>query len=101
MQNDKRLIDANTLEKDMRAYADRKRFDGHIETACGVLSAICRIDEAPTIDAVEVVRCRECKHSVCIFKAQFVGCDMWRQSTPKDGFCHMGAKMGGGAVDVR
>ena len=55
------------------------------------------VKKAPTIDAVEVVRCKECKYSACIFKKDFVGCDMWKQATPKDGFCHMGAKMDGGA----
>lgn len=30
--------------------------------ACWVDDAICLIDDAPTVDAVEVVRCRDCKH---------------------------------------
>lgn len=50
----KRLIDANALEKDMRAYADNKAYCGHIELANGILKAVGRIDEAPTVDAVEV-----------------------------------------------
>ena len=29
--------------------------------ACWVDDAICLIDDAPTVDAVEVVRCRDCK----------------------------------------
>ena len=58
MANEKRLIDANALEKDMRAYADNKAYCGHIELANGILKAVGRIDEAPTVDAVEVVHGR-------------------------------------------
>lgn len=46
----KRLIDANELIKEANA-------DG----AYGYVDAK-QIAEAPTVDAVEVVRCRECKH---------------------------------------
>lgn len=30
--------------------------------ACWVDDAICLIDDAPTVDAVEVVRCKDCKY---------------------------------------
>ena len=47
-----RLIDANALiEFFGRPEDDRDRSINHI------------IDKAPTIDAVEVVRCRDCAHS--------------------------------------
>ena len=42
-----RLIDANELQSEYKKYHDGKR---------SVL-----IDVAPTIDAVEVVRCKDCK----------------------------------------
>ena len=48
--NEKRLIDANALIKEANA-------DG----AYGYVDAK-QIADAPTVDAVEVVRCRECKH---------------------------------------
>ena len=48
--NEKRLIDANELIKEANA-------DG----AYGYVDAK-QIADAPTIDAVEVVRCWECKH---------------------------------------
>lgn len=48
--SEKRLIDANALIEE--AYA---------EGAYGYVDAK-QIADAPTIDAVEVVRCRECKH---------------------------------------
>lgn len=62
-----RLIDADAL-KDMmlQAYNDAlpefdmpwKKKMAHSVT----LSFMADIDEAPTVDAVPVVRCRECKH---------------------------------------
>ena len=48
--NEKRLIDANALIEE--AYA---------EGAYGYVDAL-QIAIAPTVDAVEVVRCRECKY---------------------------------------
>lgn len=50
MANEKRLIDANALIKEACA-----------EGAYGYVDAK-QIADAPTIDAVEVVRCRQCKH---------------------------------------
>lgn len=94
--SDVRLIDANAL---LRSF-DVAWMVEYDETGCGVTRKaipVESIEKAPTIDAVPVVRCRDCKYSVCIFKAHFVGCDMWKQATPKDGFCHMGEKMDGGA----
>ena len=52
MANEKRLIDANALIKEACA-----------EGAYGYVDAK-QIAEAPTIDAVEVVRCEKCKHAV-------------------------------------
>ena len=51
MKNAKRLIDANALKQ----YAT-----GGV-TSVGILT-LAEIDEAPTVDAVEVVRCKDCKH---------------------------------------
>lgn len=50
MVNEKRLIDANALIK-----------EANTDGAYGYVDAK-QIADAPTIDAVEVVRCRECKH---------------------------------------
>ena len=50
MANEKRLIDANALIK-----------EANVEGAYGYVDAF-QIANAPTVDAVEVVRCRDCKH---------------------------------------
>ena len=54
--NEKRLIDANALKSYMDECSKGSRFrvyTGYAESF---------IEAAPTVDAVEVVRCRECKH---------------------------------------
>ena len=96
--NDKRLIDANELlEKLGERYLATDPSDPE---QLGYLNARIIVRNQPNIDAVPVVRCRECRYSVNIFKGYFLGCDMWKQSTPEDGFCHMGEKMDGGASDA-
>lgn len=55
-----RLIDADLAvakcNEDIEAVKDiSQRVDG-------ILDAIMNIHECPTVDAVEVVRCRDCKH---------------------------------------
>lgn len=68
MQNEKLLIDANALNaeicKMVKPYGDGTHPRDyaamiHDETLVDVLKTI---EEAPTVDAVEVVRCRDCKH---------------------------------------
>ena len=90
MQSEVRLIDANALEKDMRAYADNKAFCGHIELANGILSAVCRIDEAPTIDAVEVVRCKDCANSYVPHEGFARRCRKFNKLVCEMGFCSCG-----------
>lgn len=59
------------------------------------------IEAAPAVDAVPVVRCRDCKYcAVCgnglhVCKAH----DLHLLRTTPDGYCHMGAKMDGGAEE--
>ena len=68
MANEKRLIDANALKDKFRRYmADR--FDSErcvSEENCITCGRVClfqrTINNAPTVDAVEVVRCKDCKH---------------------------------------
>ena len=54
--NEKRLIDANALKSYMDECSKETRFRVYYGYATSF------IDAAPTVDAVEVVRCRECKH---------------------------------------
>ena len=58
--NEKRLIDANELKKRMCFKCNDEYSDEPCEPGdCVFCNAI---NDAQTIDAVEVVRCRDCKH---------------------------------------
>ena len=80
-----RLIDANELIKEANA-------DG----AYGYVDAK-QIADAPTVDAVEVVRCRECKHVVQNSHTRSRYCTVWRAVNVMgdDGFCNCGERKGG------
>ena len=54
--NEKRLIDANALISYMDECSKEIRFRVYYGYATSF------IDAAPTVDAVEVVRCRDCKY---------------------------------------
>ena len=54
--NEKRLIDANALISYMDECSKESRFRVYYGYAKSF------IDDAPTVDAVPVVRCRDCKH---------------------------------------
>ena len=55
--NDKRLIDANAFLKDILTAGIGKTIIEYSESDIGYM-----IRKRPTVDAVEVVRCRDCKH---------------------------------------
>lgn len=78
----KRLIDANALIKEANA-------DG----AYGYVDAK-QIADAPTVDAVEVVRCKDCRH---MEKSQYGRyCQIWGMYNGHgdDGFCCYGERKG-------
>lgn len=105
---DKRLIDANAL-------VDKVRLDWGLThqsqlisatTKLAVADAMCKllgeVAKSPTIDAVEVVRCKDCKHAIVnqnhiekpliCCKTKMVG------TTDPDWFCAAGKRrMDGGA----
>ena len=56
-KNDKRLIDANAFLKDILTAGIGKTIIEYSESDIGYM-----IRKRPTVDAVEVVRCRNCKH---------------------------------------
>ena len=55
--NRKRLIDANAFLKDILTAGIGKTIIEYSESDIGYM-----IRKRPTVDSVEVVRCRECKH---------------------------------------
>ena len=55
-----------------------------------------RINEQPTVDAVEVVRCRNCRYKIKNVFGLGVICDKVGAYMEDDAFCSFGAKMDGG-----
>ena len=64
MENKKRLIDANVLMEHLERCIEEGK--GLFRAVCMAIK--CFVEQMPTVDAVEVVRCKDCKHN-------------------KDGFC--------------
>ena len=93
MANEKRLIDANAFLKDILTAGIGKTIIEYSESDIGYM-----IRKRPTIDAVEVVRCRECKHwlkdvTVC---SGFVGrCDFANYMVGANGYCSYGERKDG------
>ena len=61
-----RLIDANALDKRFDKRIKWLRLDMHDQYSLGLYHGAVTdkdlINEMPTVDAVEVVRCKDCKH---------------------------------------
>ena len=92
-----RLIDA-----DKRIAEIKKIYCDGCDNRCGakcldcwVDDAMCLIDDAPTVDAVEVVRCRECKNHSDAYGKHY--CKFWRMYCPDDSefFCKAGKRKDG------
>ena len=83
MANEKRLIDANALIKEANS-------DG----AYGYVDAK-QIADAPTVDAVEVVRCKDCRHMEKSKYGRY--CQIWgmHNGHGDDGFCCYGERKEG------
>ena len=87
-----RLIDADNLDFTF----DRRCFsEGDEQYVRGVDDAIGVVNNAPTISAVPVVRCRECRHRYTMNCSMYYECSQcggqWDWTTD-DGFCDRGQR---------
>lgn len=76
-----RLIDADVLLKYAGNCYDE---DDHLLYAVGT-GTIMRM---PTIDAVQVVRCKDCKY----MDENHLTCSVWESGTDYDGYCSYGER---------
>ena len=100
--SDKRLIDANALDlvPDIHnamngvIFVNNQRSGGRTQMI--VQQLLTRmISNAPTIDAVPVVRCRDCIYaSTTKFSSKRVACAYWAQMVSADGYCSNGVTEG-------
>lgn len=95
-KNDKRLIDANALDERFDKRIEWLRLDVHDKYSLGLYHGAATdkdlIGEMPTVDAVEVVRCWECKH--CDPENHHMGTAAPLRRKPDD-FCSYGKRKGG------
>ena len=61
MGNEKRLIDVNKVINSMQKCLDESQDKKHSVGCVAFESIIEGLKQEPTVDAVEVVRCRDCK----------------------------------------
>lgn len=92
-----RLIDADALPYSrVRIYHGEDNTGKPIVGGCNAVVMSVAIKDAPTIDAVPVVRCRDCKE----YEQDCGYCDYWEVDRNFDDYCSRGVrKMDGGAAD--
>ena len=96
----KRLIDAN--QYCMELYNEMNYPGRSEEFMTAIDVAIADLADAPTVDAVEVVRCRECKHrgtDDCIFHIKGEPADEELLLKLDDDFCSYGERKEGADND--
>lgn len=96
MNSNKKLIDAEAL-KEFLERAFRPLCDDYHMKDYVLDQILTDIENEPAIDAVPVIRCKDCDHSTIsatierrtgeIEPAGYI-CKMWRAPTRGEGFCH-------------
>lgn len=87
------LIDRAAALAAIKSYcAGCDNHDGARCRSCGCMDAMGKVDEAPTVDAVEVVRCRDCaRFSPTPDALSFQDwCDLFATATRPDDYCSRG-----------
>lgn len=92
-----RLIDAEKLVEKLKDWrGDKEDVDMHDPHDVGYYAAMSRAISfaalAHTVDAVPVIRCKDCNNSQPINDADYVWCATWREEMYRNGFCHEGVK---------
>ena len=91
--NEKRLIDANALI----SYIDECSQESRFRVYYGYAKSF--IDDAPTVDAVEVVLCRDCKYHEDTHVTGFEHCCLYGLTMRYNDFCSYGKREGGSDND--
>ena len=84
-----RLIDRD-MTVTVTYYDENQEYSQKSATIDKILSN-CDIEESiPTIDAIDVIRCKDCQHSYT-FNDEHLACSKWHdwQNIVDDGFCHL------------
>lgn len=97
-----RLISADALRQRMYNDAfetdtEMQRWDG----GCWIRYKMFEnaLEDAPTIDAESVVRCKDCKHNQLPPTSGNADCELWYGMTDLYGYCHYGERREDGKTD--
>ena len=92
-----RLIDADKRISEIKKQycTDCENYGGVKCRACWVDDAMCLIDDATTADAVEVVRCRECKYHEDTSVTEYEHCCLLSKTVRYNDFCSYGERKDG------
>ena len=96
MANEKRLIDAvaycKALREEMDYLLELDKTKGYntLKERMGLEVAIADLGDMPTVDAVEVVRCKDCKGSKKLTTCYF--CRISGMTHEADDFCSWGER---------
>ena len=85
-----RLIDANVLIEHLARCIEAEK--GLLRAVCVAIK--CFVEQMPTVDAVEVVRCKDCDNT-CPGSNGLV-CTAWGARTDPDGWCYKAERKGNG-----
>lgn len=96
MANEKRLIYLDDIFPNHCFYVNEK------DPMKSLDELINRINNAPTVDALEVVRCRDCKYFSRDEEYNRAWCNYYSGclEVAVNGYCYHGAKMDGGNEDA-
>ena len=86
--SERRLIDASAMRADWLE-------NGENEYVYDTNAVLDSIDSQPTIDAVEVVRCRDCKYHEDTHVTGFEHCCLYDLTMRYNDFCSYGKREGG------
>ena len=98
MEREKRLIDANALKQmfDEREADDVELYGGvHIVECFPADEAKEIVDKMPTVDAVEVIRCKNCKHRYTLSSGMSFCKKIFQMRAKDDDFCSYGERREG------
>ena len=103
MANEKRMIDVNKVINSMQKCLDESPDKKHSVGYFAFESIIECLKQEPTVDAVPVVRCRDCKHA-WIHPCGYVYChrdgrNAYEMTFNIDSFCSYGERKEGADND--
>lgn len=83
------MSDLISRQAAIKILRESEEYDADIPNrADGVRDAIIDIMSLPTIDAIPIVRCKDCKHHINHDKR----CKVWNHGVPEYGYCYEGVR---------